>query len=138
MNEQAFINGFLKRAADYGVSENEAIEILKKADHPFKQEQAARVRALDEFIAATKYNRQNHLGHYLFNPFVGGPLTEGLSRLGRRMTAGRYHHPTTAALDVVTSPVPVSAFMGGQENRQSARDFMPEGYEEILNQVSKE
>jgi len=30
MSEQAFINGFLKRAADYGVSETEAIEILEK------------------------------------------------------------------------------------------------------------
>ena len=31
MSEQAFINGFLKRAADYGVSEAEAIELLKIA-----------------------------------------------------------------------------------------------------------
>ena len=30
MSEQAFINGFLKRAADYGVSENEAISILNE------------------------------------------------------------------------------------------------------------
>jgi hypothetical protein len=30
MSEQAFINGFVKRAADYGVSEAEAIEILEK------------------------------------------------------------------------------------------------------------
>jgi hypothetical protein len=27
---EAFINGFLKRAADYGVSENDAIELLQK------------------------------------------------------------------------------------------------------------
>jgi hypothetical protein len=31
MSDQAFINGFLKRAADYGVSEAEAIELLKEA-----------------------------------------------------------------------------------------------------------
>ena len=31
MSDQAFINGFLKRASDYGVSEAEAIELLKEA-----------------------------------------------------------------------------------------------------------
>jgi hypothetical protein len=44
MNE-AFINGFLKRAADYGVSKNEAIEILKQATIPLNSE-----------ISASKYN----------------------------------------------------------------------------------
>jgi hypothetical protein len=41
MNEQAFINGFLKRAADYGVSENEAISILKQATIPLNSEISA-------------------------------------------------------------------------------------------------
>jgi hypothetical protein len=44
MNE-AFINGFVKRAADYGVSKNEAIEILKQATIPLNSE-----------ISASNYN----------------------------------------------------------------------------------
>jgi len=30
-NEQAYINGFVKRAAEYGFNENEAIALLKNA-----------------------------------------------------------------------------------------------------------
>jgi hypothetical protein len=32
--EQAYIDGFFKRAADHGFSEEEAINLLKKAERP--------------------------------------------------------------------------------------------------------
>ena len=137
MSEQSFINGFLKRAADYGVSEAEAIELLKQAERPYRQEQGAHVRALDELISANKYNRENHPGHYYLNPFVGGPLTEGANRLSRRMHAFQHSHPVISE-GVTGRGSILNAIFGDKEKKQKARKDKPKGYEAVHKQVSEE
>jgi hypothetical protein len=135
--DEAFINGFVKRAADYGVSEAEAIELLKQAERPYRQEQGAHVRALDELISANKYNRENHPGHYYLNPFVGGPITEGAHRLSRRMHAFHHSHPVISEGIIGRGNI-LNAIFGDKEKKQKAREDRPKGYEDILNQVSSE
>ena len=137
MNE-AFINGFVKRAADYGVSKNEAIEILKQADHPYRQQEAAKVRALDEMIAANAYNRENHAGHYIFNPWVQGPVSEVVNRALRRLHAFQAHAPVVSEATKALNGGLLPIAMGGKKYKDRAREFKPEGYEEILKQVSEE
>jgi hypothetical protein len=137
MSDQAFINGFLKRAADYGVIEAEAIELLKQAERPYRQEQAAHVRALDELISANKYNRENHPGHYYLNPFVGGPITEGVNRLSRRMHAFNHSHPVVSE-GIMGGGSMLSSILGNKEKKQKARKDKPKGYEAVHKQVSEE
>jgi hypothetical protein len=80
---KAFIKGFEKRAAQHGIDKNAAVKLAAE-DGPFSMEQAASAAADEERLKALIYNRKNHLGHYLLNPFVGGPLTEMQTRLSRR------------------------------------------------------
>jgi hypothetical protein len=85
--QHKFIEGYVKRAAEYGIS----LKDLKKQaaeDGPFSIQQAAGAAADEDKLKALVYNRKNHLGHYLLNPFVGGPLTEGLTRMSRRYNTG--------------------------------------------------
>jgi hypothetical protein len=137
MSDQAFINGFLKRAADYGVSEAEAIELLKEAERPYRQEQGAKVRALDELISANKYNRENHPGHYYLNPFVGGPITEGVNRLSRRAHAFHHARPITSEGIIGRGSI-INAIFGDKEKKQKAREDKPKGYEAVHKKVSEE
>lgn len=90
--EQAYIKGFMKRASEHGFNQKEASELLKRAfgdeDGPYRQEQAARMIAAEKLLKALQYNKENHPMHYYLNPFVGGPLTEAITRLKRRSHAG--------------------------------------------------
>jgi hypothetical protein len=69
-------------------------------DHigPFKAEHGARTLGLDPVIASIARNRDEHPYHYWLNPFVSGPVREGLARLGRRYHASQATSPTLATL----------------------------------------
>lgn len=89
--EQAYIEGFMKRASEHGFNQKEASELLKCAfgdeDGPYRQEQAAKMIAAEQLLKAMRYNKEKHPMHYYLNPFVGGPVTEALTRLQRRSHA---------------------------------------------------
>ena len=89
--EQAYIDGFVKRAAEYGLNASETQTMLKKAfgeeDGPYRQDQAAKMMADEQILKAIAHNREKHKGHYYLNPFVGGPLSELVKRLSRRYHA---------------------------------------------------
>ena len=38
-------------------------------------------------LKALAHNKEKHPAHYYLNPFVGGPLTEAVTRLNRRENA---------------------------------------------------
>ncbi len=130
MND-AFIHGFVKRAADYGVSPEEAETLLKQAERPYGQEQAAKVRALDELIEANKYNRENHPGHYYLNPFVGGPISELVHRYLRRTHAFQHKHPIIGE-GVTGRASAINALLGNDELKETARNYRPGNPETAL------
>ena len=124
--EQAYIEGFVKRASEYGFNENEAVELLKSAaeDGPFRTQEAANMMASEAKLKALAHNRKKHPGHYYLNPFVGGPISEMLTRLGRR------HHATMADEDGALlgvasglSRLPLGAILGGDKRKDKARDI---------------
>jgi len=91
--QQAYIEGFVKRASEYGFNEHEAIQLLQKQANeesvgPWDAQAAAEMVATEAKLKALTHNKSKHPGHYYFNPFVGGPITEALTRLQRRQTAG--------------------------------------------------
>ena len=89
--QQAYINGFVKRAAEYGFGEAEALGILKNANEelgPFDAERAADMLGAEMKLKALAHNKEEHPYHYYLNPFVGGPITEAITRLKRRHNAG--------------------------------------------------
>jgi hypothetical protein len=128
--EDCFITGFVKAAANAGIDSKQALEILKQAEAPFRQQEAAKVRAYDESITANEYNRENHPYHYLLNPFVEGPISEVKNRAMRRFHTMHALHPYLAATDWIAPPVNAGAsiaklFMAGDERKQKAREFRP-------------
>ena len=136
MNKQAFVDGFIKQAQNNGFSLEESVLILRKqAESPYAGEQAAQVRALDELIAASRYNREENPGHYYANPFVGGPLTEGSRRLRRRAHATQSDEPVQS--NALYGGL-LNTIMGDKGRKDKAREFSPDGMEEILKQVSSE
>ena len=135
MNE-TFKNAFIKRAAEHGVTKVAAEELMKIAalDGAFSVDNAAQVRGDDEKLKGMKYNRSEHFGHYALNPFVSGPLTEMYTRLHRRLHASRAgvdgwgpaagDAVVGGALGALGSPLSlVSMAMGGEKNRQGARNI---------------
>ena len=52
--EQAYINGFVKRAAEYGFSNNEALALLKTSETEYVQYPAAYKQTLDSAVNTTK------------------------------------------------------------------------------------
>jgi hypothetical protein len=131
--EQSYINGFMKRAAEYGLSENQAMSLYKKAygeEHgPYRQEQAARMLADEQILKAIGHNKEKHKGHYYFNPFVSGPLSELYNRFSRRFHAGSAdeHGGLINALSgaVGLGGIP-TAVMGDDKRKEMARRLFEE------------
>jgi hypothetical protein len=89
--QQAHINGFVKRAAEHGLNQEQALAVLKSAGSevgPFDADNMARMLGEELELKAMAHNREHHPAHYYANPFVAGPLTEALTRLHRRRYAG--------------------------------------------------
>jgi hypothetical protein len=127
---QAFINGFVKRAQEYGIAENHALELSKQADvnGPYSVDHASKVKADDERLKGLVSNRKNHLMHYLLNPFVGGPLTEAITRLSRRSNAARtgkggWGYDAASMISPIGSGVASLTYGGREENRIGARQI---------------
>jgi hypothetical protein len=139
--EQAYIEGFVKRASERGFSQDEAIELYKQAygeEHgPYRQEQAARMMADEQILKALAHNRENHKANYYFNPFVGGPLTELVNRATRRFHAasadehGGLINAGSSALGFGGIP---SIVMGDDKRKAMARKL----FEEHANKHSPE
>jgi hypothetical protein len=132
--EQHFLNGFVKAAAQVGIGTAEAVEILKQAEAPFRQQEAAKVRGYDERITANEYNRENHPYHYVLNPFVEGPISEVKNRFMRRLHTSHANHPYLAATDLLgpitggtvsSGATLAKMFMAGDKQKQKAREFRP-------------
>lgn len=90
--QQAYIDGFVKRASEYGINEAQAMEILEKAAGeqlgPFDADRAATIEAIDSLQKAQAYNKKNHPMHYYLNPFVRGPISNAIHSFERRRQAG--------------------------------------------------
>ena len=88
--EQAYIEGFVKRASEYGFSYNEAINLLKQSaeDGPFSMDQVSKAEADDTRLKGLVHNRHHHPAHYYLNPAVGGPIEEVVTRVRRRIHRG--------------------------------------------------
>jgi hypothetical protein len=134
--EQAYINGFVKRAAEYGFSKDNALELLKAAEEemgPFDAERAADMMAAELKLKALAHNKKEHPYHYYLNPFVGGPLTEGITRLHRRGHAGMADDEILAH-HLLGGPF-LNMYRGGEDTRDKVRekfnkaigDYSPEG-----------
>jgi hypothetical protein len=134
--EQAYINGFVKRASEYGFSEDKAIEILKTAEEaigPFDAERAADMLGAELKLRSIAYNKKNHPKHYYFNPFVSGPLSELLVRFNRRSNAGLAEDEMLA--NQLLGGLALNAYRGGEKSRDRVRekfnktilDYSPEG-----------
>lgn len=91
-----FLMGSMKQAELYGLNTHETLNLLKTASRPYRNEQAAKVRAMDESVGANKYTRQNDPVQYVVNPFVQGPIREVKNRLVRRYHAAKQQHPIAA------------------------------------------
>jgi hypothetical protein len=126
--EQAYIEGFLKRANEHGFSRDEAVELYKQAfaeeDGPYRQEQAARMMAAEQVLKAIAHNKEKHKGHYYLNPFVGGPLTEMGTRLQRRFHAGSAGEQGGLMNSLLGLPgVIANTVMGDKETRDKHREM---------------
>lgn len=87
---------------------------------PFDAELAAEVGNADEHIAAMEHNRAMHPWHYYLNPVVPGPLSNLLTRYGRRINAGMHKSwPLTLAALPTLGIAP--AIAGGDEAQNAAR-----------------
>jgi len=148
--QQAYITGFVKRASEYGVSQQEALELLgkfakdkhkdKEEEHigPWDADNTASRYAADEKLKGLVYNRKHHLGHYIANPFVGGPLTEAATRAVRRYTGGTAGDMGVglSAAEMVPGLAPVAALakmIHGGGKQQKA--FMDEIHKKHLKDV---
>ncbi len=102
---------------------------------PFKADRGADVAGLDQLIGAAAFNRHEHPGHYLLNPWVRGPISELLMRLARRVeaTEGAGGVGGTAATIANRTPyvnlasMPVSAIFGGAEKKHKLREMHEQG-----------
>lgn len=81
----------------------------KAALGPFDTDRAADTVAEDAIIQAIEKNRKEHPVHYWANPFVRGPLSEVMHRLGRR---GEAAMGTNTPLAVAGSVGPLIAGAG--------------------------
>jgi hypothetical protein len=131
--EQAYINGFTKRAAEYGLNASETQVMLKKAfgeeDGPYRQEHAARMLADEQILKAIAHNKEKHKGHYYFNPLVGGPLTELINRLSRRYhaaSAGEHGGLINVGSSAVGFGGIPSMIMGDDKRKEMARKLFEE------------
>lgn len=117
MND-AFIRGFVKQAASHGLTEAEAVAILKEAG-AYRNTHAGNVRALDDLIANDEYVRKNHPVQYALNPLVPGPLREIAHRLTRRGEAAVTNHP-------IAGHLPFAGLVaGGAGAQERARGYDP-------------
>ena len=128
--EQHFLNGFVKQAHARGFSRSAAEEILKQAEFPFRQQEAAKVRGYDESIESNEYNRANHPYHYFLNPFVEGPISELKNRALRRYHTTQTNSPITAGTTLLPSPLGdigalAKMLYASKEQKQQAREFRP-------------
>jgi hypothetical protein len=114
MNKE-FLQGFMKQAEAYGFNTLESLELLKVAERPYRNEQAAKVRALDESINANKYTRQQDPVQYAINPFVEGPVSEIKNRLTRRYHAAAQQHPIATHALMAGGAVGPGIFMAGAD-----------------------
>lgn len=131
--EQAYINGFTKRAAEYGLNAGETQSMLKRAfgeeEGPYRQEHAARMMADEQILKAIAHNKEKHKGHYYFNPLVGGPLTELANRLTRRYhaaSAGEHGGLINMGSSAVGFGGIPSAIMGDDKRKEMARKLFEE------------
>lgn len=107
---------------------------IKLADvGPYMGDLAATVKSQDDMVGSIARNRDQRFGQYLLNPYVSGPIHEILTRLGRRVNAGRAAHPTFAKATAggILNPLnlvgyPAAAVMGGPEAREKARGMYEE------------
>jgi len=130
--EQHFIGGFVKQAVARGFAVEKVVEILKQAEFPFRQQEAAKVRGYDEAIEANEYNRANHPYHYALNPFVEGPIAEIKNRVLRRVHTSHVKSPLSAGAGLLDFPFGDVGITGlaklhyaGKEEKQKAREFRP-------------
>lgn len=126
----AFVNGFIKRAQDYGIAANDALQLIKQADinGPYSIDHASKVKADDERLKGLVSNRKNHLMHYLLNPFVGGPLTEAITRLSRRSNSARtgkggWGYDAASVIAPFTGNIAGLTYGGRKDNRIAARQI---------------
>ena len=134
--EQAYIEGFVKRAAEYGYTVEQAMQAFKIAADddlgPWQAERAADMMATELKLKALLHNKQKHKGHYYLNPFVGGPITEGFTRLKRRSAASMANkHGIPVQL---LGGGLLSAIRGDEELRARARD----NFNNNLNDIAAE
>jgi hypothetical protein len=120
--EEAYFEGFVKRASEYGYSEEEAVEIYKTAKiGPWSADQAGNMMADEQKLKAMAYNKKNHKNHYYFNPFVAGPITEALTRLNRRTNAGAADDGL--AYNFLSGGSLANAIRGGEDRRATVRNM---------------
>lgn len=102
-------------------------DVLEDGDlGPFRASMGAYLAGLDRAIATNVYNRRNNFGHYLLNPFVGGPISELVNRGTRRSTASM---GTSKGMGVTGSipfvgglATPYLMYHGGKERQMALRD----------------
>jgi hypothetical protein len=128
--EQAYIDGFVKRAMEHGFTDNEAFALLKKAfgeeDGPYRQEQAAKMMAAEQVLKAIQHNKEKHKAHYLLNPFVSGPVREMAERLKRRFHAGAAGEHG-GLVNLLGAPgVAANTILGNEEKRDARRKMFDE------------
>lgn len=107
---------------------------------PYDADAAARIKAVDYDLAAIGKNRESNLGHYLFNPFVRGPLSEFKNMLDQRFIASvdtnpYLWHPVAAAAGIhplTSMGANLAAIALGDEGRQNQlRDMAKEKFDPI-------
>lgn len=87
---------------------------------PFSASQAAGVVGTDDLLASIVRNRKEHGMHYLFNPFVQGPIMELLTRAKRRIHAGM-HNSWPGTLSALPTLGIAPLIMGNQAKQDAAR-----------------
>jgi hypothetical protein len=131
--EQAYIEGFVKRAAEYGFSQHEAVEIFKRASelkgdqHKLDVDKDGKIEGSD-----LKKLRQRKQAADGFNPLTapGTPDTQIMSSLfNRGGAAAPSVKPQALAPSVkpqAPTPTPSSAVIGGGSAAASADPTMNE------------
>lgn len=98
---------------------------------------AADVLARDANVAAHRYNRTTHPGHYYLNPFVrSGPLHEMFDRVLRRAAAEKADPDAAARWSLYVPGVPTArGFLGGRnaEKQDKARTLAHTAYVEAID-----
>ncbi len=88
--EEAFRDGYLL--------EMDKIALLGSYSEAAKGTSKEKAEAYGRVGANARKNRKEDTGEYIFNPHVGGPITEVTNRLGRRHHASKIEHPTATSL----------------------------------------